>query len=373
MRIVQANKAYLPHIGGIETVVRHIAEGLSTRQHESAVIACSDDKKTHRMNSNGVEVTYAATLTRLSSLPISPTYGRHLMQQTADVLLVHEPFLLGGLTYLSNRPLARRHFKRLIVWWHSDIIRQKTLKPFYEPLLNKLLDTADAIIVATPKHISSSQYLPQYAAKCHVVPYGIEQERFTETPELQECTRQMLARFTKPIILFSGRLVYYKGVEYLIRAMAKVPDAHLVIVGNGPLANALQELAAVSSPDITFIPYLDDNELNAMYKACAMLVLPSVENSEAFGLVQIEAMANGKPVISTDLETGVTYVNRHQETGLVVPRRDSDALACAINLLLSRPDLCVSLGTFAQARVLKEFTVESMLDQLERLFGEMLA
>ena len=143
-------------------------------------------------------------------------------------------------------------------------------------------------------------------------------------------------------MLFVGRLVYYKGLEYLIEAMRWVPDAVLVVVGTGPLRGRLQRLSEqwLGCPGkVVFLGAVAEHDLCAWYHACDVFVLPSVELSEAFGLVQLEAMACAKPVVTTDLPTGVTYVNQHGHTGLVVPRRNSRALAEAINILLDNRQL----------------------------------
>jgi glycosyltransferase involved in cell wall biosynthesis len=172
--------------------------------------------------------------------------------------------------------------------------------------------------------------------------------------------------------LFSGRLIYYKGAEYLVEAMHYVPDAHLIVVGKGPLLKNLQSIASRSHNNVSFIPFLPEAEFIAMYQACDIFVLPSVENSEAFGIVQLEAMICGKPVITTDLPTGVTYVNQDGVTGLVVPKRSVQALAQAIRTLLNNPDMRHQLGENARIRVSKEFTVDGMVDKTIALYKEIL-
>jgi rhamnosyl/mannosyltransferase len=297
---------------------------------------------------------------------------RHLRQEQADILLIHEPFLLGGMAYLAYGKQLPVRYKKLVVWWHSDIVRQRRLQPFYQPIQRCLLDAADAIVVATPHHITSSEVLGHYAAKCHVIHYGIEPDRFIVTPETQSRACALRAQYQKPIVLFSGRLVYYKGVEYLIRAMNRVPDAQLIVVGKGPLLPELQALAQQGPGNVAFIPFLDEPDLVAMYHASDIFVLPSIEVSEGFGIVQIEAMACGKPVVTTDLKTGVTYVNRAGETGLVVPGRNPDALADAIRTLLDDLELRVRLGETGRARVCREFTVNQMSHKATLLFEALL-
>jgi glycosyltransferase involved in cell wall biosynthesis len=373
MKIVQSNKAYFPHVGGIETVVQQLAEGFVTRhQASSQVIVCNDTNHTNHINYNDVKVTRVGSIGRIASLPISPSYGRTLLHNKGEILQIHEPFLLGSLTYLANLNRARRQYSRLVIWWHSDIVRQRAIAPIYTPLLNKILNEADAVIAATPHHITSSPFLSRFHKKCHIIHYGVDLNRFVDTPEIDFLAHKFKKHYAKPIILFTGRLVYYKGVQYLAEAMRNIPQAHLIIVGKGPLQSELEHIAATCPDNITFFPFLPEPDLVAMYKACDIFVLPSIENSEAFGIVQAEAMACGKPVITCDLPTGVTYVNQHNYTGIVVPKRNPVALAVAIVDLLNDHARREQLGYQARKRVQELFTIEQMVDQTVKLYKDLL-
>jgi glycosyltransferase involved in cell wall biosynthesis len=373
MKIIQANKAYAPHIGGIETIVKQLAEGFANKDNiESRVMVCSDSIHSSSETLNNVNINRTATITRIASLPISPAYPYQLLSQSADILQIHEPFLIAPATYLAFRSLARKRFKRLVVWWHSDIIKQQMISNLYLPLQKAILTEADAIIVATPNHIESSMVLGEFRNKCHAIPFGIDPARFAMTAQCQQKVNIIKDKYKKPIILFFGRLIYYKGAEYLVEAMNSIPNAHLVMVGKGTLRESLELMASKGIGNISFIPYLSEEDLTAIYHACDIFVLPSVENSEAFGIVQLEAMACGKPVISTDLATGVTYVNKNGVTGLVVPKRNSQALVKAIKYLLENETIRHELGGNAQLRVESEFTVSGMVEQTLDLYSEIL-
>ncbi|MDP9316328.1 MAG: glycosyltransferase [Chloroflexota bacterium] len=373
MKVIQANKAYFPHVGGIETIVQQLAEGFVSRHGAtSSVIVCNDQGHTCSEMLNGVEVSRVGTIGRIASLPISPSYPGHLLQQQGDILQIHEPFLLGSLGYLLRPRRAKRQFQRLVVWWHSDIVRQRAFARLYTPLLRRILREADAVIAATPHHISSSPFLNEVWSKCHTIHFGVDMARFADSPVLQRRIADIKAKYPKPIILFTGRLVYYKGANYLIEAMRELPDAHLVIVGDGPLRSELEQLAASCAKNITFIHFLSEPDWVAMFHACDIFVLPSVEKSEAFGIVQLEAMACGKPVITANLPTGVTYVNQDGITGLVVEARDAGALAAAIKRLLAEPEFRHRLGKQAQDRIVREFTIEHMVDQTMGLYTSLL-
>ncbi len=174
-------------------------------------------------------------------------------------------------------------------------------------------------------------------------------------------------------MLFVGRLVPYKGLDVLLKAAQRVP-ATILIAGDGPLAEPLKAQAAAAGlgSRVQFLGHLTDKEIVANFHACDVFVLPSVTRAETFGVVQLEAMACGKPVVSTNLPTGVPWVNRHLETGLVVPPGDEDALAAALTTLVSDPAWSRRMGERAQLRVHEEFTVATMVARSSALYRDVL-
>ncbi|WP_238398228.1 glycosyltransferase [Halorussus salinus] len=178
---------------------------------------------------------------------------------------------------------------------------------------------------------------------------------------------------SQPVLLFAGRLIYYKGLEYLVEAMVDV-DATLLIAGDGDRREALE--AHVGSLGIEervrFLGYVTDEQLHRLYNRADVFVLPSSVPSEAFGIVQLEAMAHGTPVVNTDLPSGVPWVSQDGETGLTVPPRDSTALANAINELLSETDRRRQYGRNARLRAETRFSEERFLDDTEALYKELL-
>lgn len=376
MHIVHTNKAYYPHIGGIETVVRYLAEGLSRRPDLSVeVLACGGRGRTVTRQVDGVPVRYVAQWGTFSSIPISPAYPVWLARYSGDILEIHEPFPLVDLSVLL---LARRiasRFRKAVVWWHSDIIGRDWAMPFYAPLLRRFLDIVDRIIVATPDHITSSRFLPDVREKCEIVPYGIPLEPFQTDERQRREISELRSQIGRPLLLFVGRLVYYKGLQYLVEAMQYLRDSKLVIIGSGTLKRKLERLAEELEvdQDILFLSYLPRDELITYYHACDVFILPSTEVSEAFGIVQLEAMACGKPVVSTNLETGITFVNQHGKTGLTVPPRSPSALADAVRRLLGDDDLYAELSGHAQRRVHREFSQELMIERTLRIYRDLLA
>jgi len=176
------------------------------------------------------------------------------------------------------------------------------------------------------------------------------------------------------IVLFVGRLVYYKGLEYLIEAMKDV-EAKLLIAGSGPLEKQLRKKSRIIGvgQKVIFLGKVSDAEIKYLYQICDVFVLPSVEPSEAFGLVQLEAMAYGKPVVNTNLPTGVPFVSRHGETGLTVPPRDPKALAEAVLRMMDLPEeKRREMGKAARKHVEENFSLDRIVDMWEALYKELL-
>jgi rhamnosyl/mannosyltransferase len=281
-----------------------------------------------------------------------------------DILHFHEPFPLGVISYLLTKPKGK-----LVVWWHSDIIRQKKILYLYKPFILQFLKRADRIIVATAEHIESSAFLKAFKHKCEIIPFGIDVKRFQLTSNIQQEIDKIREKHGSKIILFVGRLSYYKGIEYLIRAMKNVAGK-LLLIGQGPLGNKLREIVAEIHLEnkVVFLGKLDDQEIIPYYHSCDIFVLPSVANSEAFGIVQLEAMACGKPVVNTAIPTGVPQVSINGKTGITVPPKDTDSLAMAINTLLDNENLRERYGREALIRVQNCFTMEKMIEKVYRTY-----
>ena len=204
-------------------------------------------------------------------------------------------------------------------------------------------------------------------------PHGADLSHFELTPGVRQRVEEIRLQYGAPLILFVGLLRYYKGVSYLIEAMPHV-DARLLIVGQGPQREEWQTTAQRLNLDdqVRFLGRVSDDDLLALYHACDIFVLPSIHRSESWGAVQVEAMACGKPVICTELGTGTSFVNQHEVTGLVVPPKDSAALANAINRLLNDPELRRRLGDTGRARAQQELSAEVMVDRLVQMYRAVL-
>ena len=374
IKILQLNKLYYPVTGGVEHVVQQIAEGLN-EYTDMKVLVCQEKGNFIHENINGVDVFRTGSLGVKFSLPLSPGYikaVRH-MSSKCDVLLLHMPFPLGDLALLTSG-----YKGRVVLWWHSDIVRQKKLMRLYRPLMEWTLKRADAIVVATEGHIEGSKYLKPFKNKCRVIPFGVSREIYEDAEIYNNINKNIrvndylrAAHKQQITFLFVGRLVYYKGVDILVEAFSiavKTSDVsmHLKIIGSGPLEDFLKQQAKALGVEeyIEFVGKVDDRQLMKAYRDCDVFILPSVARSEAFGLVQIEAMAYGKPVINTWLDSGVPYVSINEQTGLTVPPGNYTALADAIKRMAEDNGFRNKCGINARQRVSTEYREDIMMKRL---------
>lgn len=370
LKVLEVNKAYYPHIGGIETLVKQYSQELGTICNADVkTLVCRDGRgKTTRETLDGVKLTRAGSLGTYFSCPLSLSFIRlfRKMAREADVVHIHVPFPLADAALLLSG------FKgRVVVSWHSDVVKQKKLMTFYKPFMMKLLKRADCIITATKGHIDGSDYLPGFRRKCRVVPYGITPGDYLSIERSPILTNRLSDKKNVKVF-FTGRLVYYKGVNILLKAFTMTENCELFIAGTGEMEQELKAFAKRHNIEkkVHFLGFLPDNELKQAYADCDIFVLPSVAKSEAFGIVQLEAMVYGKPVINTKLPSGVPYVSVHGKTGLTVPPSDAKALAEAINTLAADAKMCESFGKAAAERVMTEFNEKNVIRKLYGVLSE---
>jgi glycosyltransferase involved in cell wall biosynthesis len=233
--------------------------------------------------------------------------------------------------------------------------------------LKRALERADVVIATSPQLLDYSEVLAPFRDKCRIVPYGIDLEQFSPRHEALEAARRIREEHGgRPLLLGVGRLIYYKGFEFAIRALEQVPEAKLLLIGDGPLRGELAALARRSgvADRVVFVGDVLNELVTPYYLACDAYVMPSIARSEAFGIVQIEAMACGLPVINTALDSGVPFVSLDGKTGLTVPPSDATALAAAVRRLLSEPELRARLGAAGRLRAQAEFSKATLKRRL---------
>jgi rhamnosyl/mannosyltransferase len=359
LRVLTFGRYADDNFGGLERYVFELARGLQGEAHFTNIVAARGSAPDTELAGDTIR---ARPWVNLAGTPVCPTMPWHALRlhrgQRFD--LVHLQFPADPMAHLATSLLPASVPR--IISWHSDIVRQERLLKLYRPFLDRLLRSASAIIAATPAHLESSTQLAaaRGRASFHVIPYGLDLARFRAQPPLaEEIRRRHGDRF---LIFALGRHVYYKGFEFLIRALGELPQAMLILGGQGPLTGRLVEVAreAGVANRVDFAGRIRETDLPAYYHACDVYCLPSVERAEAFGIVQVEAMASGKPVLCCELRNGVTWVNQDGVTGLVVPPADPAALAAALRRLADDAGLRSRLGAQARKRALGTFTQEAM-------------
>jgi glycosyltransferase involved in cell wall biosynthesis len=360
LKVLQLGKFYPPHMGGIETHLQALC-GELRKVTELRVVVASDDRTASDELLDGVAISRVPTRFTLAAAPLCPGMIAQLRASDADIVHLHLPNPGAVLAYLASG-----HRGRLIASYHSDTVRQKFLGRAFEPFLHAALRRSSAIIASSPEYQRTSPVLARYQDRCHVIPYGIalDQAEYADPMVVSQIRQQ----YGERLVLSVGRLVYYKGFEYLVRAMAQV-RGNLLVIGGGPLREKLVALA--ESLGISGKVHFAGNvpgELTPYYHAADVFALASIARSEAFGIVQIEALAAGTPVINTGLDSGVPFVSLHEQTGLTVPPADPDAMAAALNRVLDDEPLRRKLGDAARVRARQEFSLETMTSRMLALY-----
>lgn len=354
MRILHAYKIYRPDIeGGIPAVISSLVQTSDPAISHS--ILCARRRGTARNTAiDGVPVEAVASLGTLFSTPLAPAYIPAFIRRArpADLVIHHAPLPLNDAAILLGLP----DDVALIVHWHADIIGYDLLKRLVSPLIRRVLARADRIVVSGQPMIDNSEFLRPHAAKCTVIPYGMDLDSWRT---LDACERDIVEQIKhdRPRHIVSlGRLVSYKGYDVLIRATRDV-DGQATIIGEGPLLTELQQLATKLgvADRVHFAGRLTRGEIRQLFHAAQVFAFPSVTEAEAFGIVQVEAMAAGLPIVNTSLATTVPLVARHDMEALTVAPGDATALAEALNRILDEQLLAQRLGTAGQARALSEF------------------
>lgn len=288
------------------------------------------------------------------------------MAAEADVVNYHFPWPFMDLVHFfsgMNKPC--------VVTYHSDIIRQKHLLKLYQPLMNRFLASADRIVAASPNYLHSSDILQSFPDKTRVIPYGLNKSGYPK-PDTERMARWR-ERLGERFFLFVGVMRYYKGLHILLDALKGV-DYPVVIVGAGPLEKELHAQAArLGLRNLHFLGRLDDEDKVALLQLSYAIVFPSHLRSEAFGISLLEGAMYGKPMISSEIGTGTSYINIHSETGLVVPPSDPQAFREAMRTLWENPLQAAEMGVKAEARYQQLFTADEMGRKWTELYQELLA
>lgn len=367
MRVLGIGKFYPPEYhGGLESVVVTLNTELVRRGIAVTYVVSSIRGPGRIEEIGGVRIVRAASLGRLLSQPVSPALLTAVRRERGDVVHLHHPNPLGDLAALADRR------RPLVITQHSDVVRQRALWALYGPVVRQALARARFVAIGSAQLLATSRELKGFESKTRIIPFGIDPARFAPAPQLLARARALRAAWgDAPIVLAVGRLVAYKGFDVLIRAMEPL-EARLVLVGTGPEEPRLTALAG-DGGRVVFAGRVSDEDLVAYYYAADVFCLPSVTIAEAFGVVLLEAMACGKPLVTTSLPTGVSAVNRDGVTGLVVPPRESGALREALRSLLGDAGRRGAMGGAAHRVLEQEYTAALMGERYAALYEEALA
>ena len=372
-RIVHFGKYYFPDAGGIESVTASLARGASAAGHSVSVVCFQKTSTQNEEIIEGVRVIRAPIAVMVASQPLGLNYFLQCVHvaKGADVVHLHVPNMLGALCALFvNRKI------RLLVHWHSDVINKGFLGKVLSPLESTLLRRADCIVATSQAYADASETLAPFRNKITIVPIGVPDTKYEGTASvLPPFIRERIKE--KKIILSVGRLVPYKGFNILIEgAKHLLADSVVVIVGSGPLQQDLQQAidTAGVSDRVLMAGRLSDATLHALFEQAVLYCLPSTYRAEAFGVVLLEAMAYGLPVVATNIPgSGVPWVNQHGTTGLNVPVGDSEALAKTCNQILGSTELQSRLSRGARQRFLTEFTEEISVKRMMATYDRLVA
>lgn len=368
LKILHSYKVYRPDVdGGIPFAIATLSKPSRAGVENEILVA-----RLHGLARNyaldGVPVRAVSSFGTVFSTPAAPTYPFALIDRARfnDIVVHHAPFPIVDLAvpYLAKD-------KPLIVYWHAEIIGRAFLTKLLSGAIRRTLERADHIVVADQSTIEGSPFLPPFADKCTIAPYGIDVCSWAECTDAETSDAARLRKLHPRLILATGRLVPYKGYDVLLRALRDV-DGHVVIIGEGPLDDELRRIAAEAgvADRVTFAGRVSHSQIKSYLHAARVFAFPSVTRAEAFGIVQLEAMAAGLPIVNTSLTTAVPTIARHEQEGLTVVPHDAQGLAAALTRILNDAPLARRLGDAGRARVDAEYSQERFVARMEDVYRD---
>lgn len=367
MRVLHFYKTAFPDtMGGVEQVINQIARGSTRLGVTTEVLSLTPDRLARTVEIDGYLAHRARLDLQIASTGFSISAFLRFSQlaRQADVIHYHFPWPFMDLVHFATRVN-----KPSVVTYHSDIIRQKHLLTLYRPLKRRFLSSVDRIVATSPNYLATSDVLSRFPDKVRVIPIGLDKQSYPAIDP--ERMRYWRSRFGERFFLFVGVIRYYKGLHILIEA-ARGSSYPIVIVGAGPIEDELKKQAAsLGVTNIHFLGHLPDADKVALLTLCHAVVFPSHLRSEAFGVSLLEGAMYGKPLISSEIGTGTTFINIGGETGIVVPPGDPQALRGAMDALWHDDALAARMGRKAEERYWNHFTAEQMAQSYVNLYREL--
>lgn len=369
IKVLHCYKTYYPDtFGGIEQVIYQLAEGSVGNNIQSTVFVHSPEIEGKGTELDHHSIYRVKTFCEFASTPFSLSAISKFKSLAADADIIHYHFPYPFMDFLH---FASQIDKPSVVSYHSDIVKQKILLNLYSPLMNKFLGSVDRIIAASPNYVASSPILQKFRDKVEVIPYGLD-NRFYHNSE-KRVSDKWREKFPEGFFLFIGTFRYYKGLHILIEA-AKNSKYPIVIVGSGPIEDELKSQAKkLGVTNVHFLGALNDEDKLALLQLSTCLVFPSHLRSEAFGISLLEGALYSKPLISSEIGTGTTYINKDGVTGIVVPPSDPQALRKAMDQIWHNPKQAEEYGRAANKRFNDLFIAEKMVESYASLYKSLLA
>jgi glycosyltransferase involved in cell wall biosynthesis len=366
VKVLHLGKLCPPKEGGIELFTYDLLEYLNSKGIKADLLCFGN--KTFKDSYKGFDFYSCKMNINLNSAPLSWDFIKTFrkIEKNYDLIHIHSPNPLAEILSLFSK-------KPVIVHWHSDIVKQKVSYIFYKPFQQKVLKKANKIICTSPQYLESSEQLKNVKNKAVIIPSGLNPERLNSDKEDEKMKMVFNKLKGKKIVFALGRLVEYKGFKYLVEAGQYIGDDIVIIIGGyGPLYKDLNKRIYELKLQNKVFLIGRINIISSYIKNCDIFCLPSITRNEAFGLVLVEALYFGKPLITTDVKgSGMNYVNKHNITGLIVPPKDPKALAEAINKVLTDKNLYKKFSYNAKKRF-KEFEISNIGNQILKLYEEVL-
>ncbi len=368
MKVLQVSKFFPPVLGGIEAVCWELCEGLNKAGIQTDALCANQTWRTVReKTASGYSVCRAGSMGMLLATSMAPPMALEFKRSAAhyDIVHLHMPDPMAAFALWAARPRCK-----VVVHWHSDVIRQRAALKVYEPLQNWLLQRADVIVATSQPYAESSAPLQPWRHKVTVIPIGISDNHSEACSARAGAIRQ---RFRGRRIVFAlGRMTYYKGFDVLIDAASNLPEHTVVMIGGeGELLEPYRRVVAERglAGKVHLLGHISDDELASHFEACDVFCMPSTLRAEAYGVAMVEAMVMGKPIVATDIPgSGVPWVNLDGQTGFNVGVRQPAQLSAALTRLLEDKPLRETLGAAARRRYLLEFNSDLMTRRVIELY-----
>ncbi|MCW8348143.1 glycosyltransferase family 4 protein [Vibrio sp. ZSDZ65] len=364
MKVLHVYRTCYPETkGGLEQAIRYICKGSGEQGISNTILTLGSENKEYDFEGSRIIVIKKNLEISSNGFSFKLIQRFRQLSKEHDIIHYQYPWPTGDLLSLFA------YKKPSLVSYQSDIVKQKLLKKIYQPLEQYFLSRVDRIVASSPQYAQTSENLIKHRNKVDVIPLAIDESTYPEIDDGVVTTWK--ERVGRGFFLFVGVLRYYKGLQYLVEA-AKISGLPVVIAGDGPEREALQDyIKQHELTNVKMVGFISEEDKVALHTLSKAFVFPSHLRSEAFGISLVEAQMFGKPIVSADIGTGSSYVNKNGETGITVPPADGALFAQAMQQLANDDELCQRLGQRARERFNKEFTAKRYADNYIALYHQL--